>query len=409
MNLRTRNFLIGSLSAITLTAAVTDVRVLEAINEIPAFNSVSPELRLGVDLGILDASELDSASLSAPITRRSFAVILKQVLQLVGAPTGSELSDLHASGIFNPAPHKRGVSRKAALEALARTTIYLSDNGFITLEEKPAGDFADYRIPEKYSQAIAFLREKEIARGYPDGRFGVSRLLSKREAVSLLYRFYEQISSSLMMRGDTKGLQFVDLPLDHPAMASLKAMENAGAFDTMKFSRSFDGYSPLRINEAVTIIESILNKYSHTEEAAEVKSLLSDPSSTLPTTRGELTILLGHMVKAFPAEIGIIPEAYCYNDVAAGTKEAVALEALGNKGLFIGYPNGTFMGMEVITRFEAVGIIGTVLTTLQLVPSESGEQLAGKSDFEAFANLLREKRARIQSILHRKPRTPEKP
>lgn len=402
MQQRTRNFIIGSLAAITLSASVTDLRVLEAISDNPAISHVSPELRLGVELGIIDASDLESSALAAPISRRSFAVLLKKVLQMVGAPTGSELSDLRTSGIFNPAPHRRSLSRKTALEALARSTQYLADNGFITLDENSTDSFTDYPVPEKYSQAISFLRAKGIIRGYPDGRFGSSRALTKREAVFMIYRFYEQIAASLMTKRDTQGLQFVDLPLDHPAMASLKAMEEAGAFDKIKFASSFDGYSPLRINEAMTIVESILLKHSCTSEASEVRTLLPDGTSLLPATRSDITILLGHLVKSFPAVSGINSQSYCYNDVEAGSKDAIALEALGNKGLFIGYPNGTFKGTELITRFEAAGIIGTVLTTLRLVTPDSGEQLADKSDFESFAAMLKEKRARIHNILHRK-------
>ncbi len=401
MQQRTRNFILGSFAAVFMTVSMTELPVLEAISDTTAFSRLSPELRLGLDIGIIDASDLESKSLDTPITRRSFSVLLKRVFQMLGAPAGSDLSDLRTSGIFDPAPSKRSVQRKAALEALARGTLHLADNGFLTLESKSTADFSDYRIPEKYRDAISFLKAKGIARGYPDGRFGVSRALTKREAVFLLYRFYEQVAGSLMIRQNTDVLQFVDLPLDHPAMTSLKVMEKAGAFTQMKFGMSFDGYSPLKVRDAACIVESILNKYDHSSESAEIKNLLKSRLPSQATTRGDLAILLGHLVKAFPARLGVSAESFTYTDVEAGTREAVALSALGEKGLFLGYPNGTFNGNEVITRYEAVGVFQAVLTTLNLVTPDSGDQIAGKSDFEAFATLLKAKRARIQNILHR--------
>jgi len=401
MQQRTRNFIFGSLAAVFLTASMTELPVLEAISDNTAFGRLSPELRLGMDIGIIDASDLESRSLDTPITRRSFSVLLKRVFQMLGAPAGSELSDLRTAGIFDPSPSRRSVQRKSALEALARGTLHLADNGFLTLEPKATSNFSDYRIPEKYRDAISFLKSKGIARGYPDGRFGASRALTKREAVFLLYRFYEQVAGSLMIRQNSDVLQFVDLPLDHPAMDSLKAMEKAGAFTQMKFGMSFDGYSPLKVRDAVCIVESILTRYDQASESAKIRNLLIGRLPAQPATRGDLAILLGHLVKAFPAKLGVSAESFTYTDVEAGTREANALTALGEKGLFLGYPNGTFNGDEVISRYEAVGIFQAVLTTLNLVTPDSGDQIAGKSDFEAFATLLKAKRARIQSILHR--------
>ncbi|HEY9071447.1 MAG TPA: S-layer homology domain-containing protein [Candidatus Ozemobacteraceae bacterium] len=404
MQKRTRHFVLGSLAAVLMTASMTELPVLEAISYSASYSRLSPELRLGVDIGILDAAELDGSSLNAPIHRRSFSVLLKRVLQMIGAPAGSELSDLRKAGIFDPSPAGRSVQRKAALEALARCTMHLADNGFITLDAKPVADFTDYRIPEKYRDAISYMRSANIVRGYPDGRFGASRALTKKEAVYLLYRYYEQVAGTMMIRQKADGPRFVDLPLDHPAMTSLKLIDKAGGFDQMKFGMSFDGYSPLQAKDAAAIVESILKKHERSAEADQVKTILAGRSASQNITRSDLARLLGHLVKAFPARLGTSAGSFTYTDVEAGTPDAEALSALGEKGLFLGYPNGSFRGDEIVTRYETVGTFQAVLTTLQLVTPDAEDQLAGKSDFEAFAALLKAKRARVQSILHRPDR-----
>ena len=107
------------------------------------------ELRLGVDIGIIQSQQCKSKKfLRSNITKKDFADKLAIVMNLVGVQN-SDSKFMETNGIFDGNNPKSKLSRKEAVEMMARATNYmLSDNIFKT-SVKEAKDFLDYKIPEK--------------------------------------------------------------------------------------------------------------------------------------------------------------------------------------------------------------------------------------------------------------------
>ncbi|MBF0500492.1 MAG: S-layer homology domain-containing protein [Candidatus Riflebacteria bacterium] len=399
MNERTRYFLIGTLAAGVMTATSFDLRGLEAVSERITEARMAPELRLGVDIGILDASDIRFGLVDVAIVRRDFGRVLKQTLQMLGAPAGSELSDLESTGIFELGNPRKSISRKQALETLCRAVIHLADSGFINLPAPCDTGFKDYAPPPKYQAALAFLRSKGVARGYQSGYFGIEKNLTKREAVYLLYRLYEQTAADMMSRTKKTDFFFVDIPTDHPVMASIKTVYDAGGFERIPLKASFDGNRPLLRRDAVLLMKGILAKRAH--NTGDVSIEVQDPFEAL--NRAEFAVLIeGLLAKTenLASSTEFTPATYV--DVAAGSPESRALEALSKRGIQLGYGNGYLRGDESVTWFEAVGVLASVASVCgdTTKVDESGDP-AGHDDFEKYAEMLRSKKARIRSILDR--------
>ncbi len=78
----------GALAAIVLSAVLSDLGSLEAISQ--ALSGLPPELRMAVDLGIIDPSDFYRGGLNVPIKKRDFALLVKNTLQLLGDPKGAK-------------------------------------------------------------------------------------------------------------------------------------------------------------------------------------------------------------------------------------------------------------------------------------------------------------------------------
>ncbi|MFZ2957019.1 MAG: S-layer homology domain-containing protein [Candidatus Ozemobacteraceae bacterium] len=403
MNDRARFFLMGTLAAGVITATAFDVHGLEAVSKRVAVSYMAPELRLSIDIGLLDAADVRLGLVDAPIVRRDFARLLKQTLLLLGAPAGSEMSDLASSGIFAIGSPKKMISRRHTLEALYRTIIHLSDSGLLTLPEPRAEGFKDYTPPVKYQAALAYLREKGIARGYQSGIFGVEKMLTKREAVYFLYRLYEQTAAGMGARGKASDIFFVDIPNDHPVMPSIRAVAKAGGFDQVPLKPSFDGNRQLLRRDAVLLLKGILEKRAGTSGKKAVS--VDDPFGLVD--RAELAVLMESLLVEPAGESSQSPgiSSFTYIDVGAGTPEAKALEALSRHNIHLGYADGRLRGNQIVTWFETVGVLANVLPACgdeQKVDDSSSP--AKQEDFEKYVDMLREKKARIRSILdHKRP------
>lgn len=410
MNDRTRYFLLGTLAAGVLTATTFDVSALEAVSSRVTQRGMTPELRLGIDLGILESSDVRLGLVDVPIARRDLARVIQQTLFMMGSPVGSRLSDLGESGIFEIGNGRKTISRKQALEALCRVVISLNDNGFLTLPTAKSAGFSDYHAPEKYGVALKYLQDKRVVRGYPDGAFGASRALSKREAVYLFYRLYEQVVFERAGGVAAGVLNFADIPVDHPVRIDLELIEKTGGFARVGFGASFDGNGPISRKDAVEILKGIVAKQGKLDES--VIPPLQNPLA--PLARREMAIMMDGLLPASGeasadgknvdgTEVGGAPSTFAYIDVPAGSIEGRALENLARHKVFLGYSDGRLNGAETVSRFEMVGVLASVLKAGGATSAvEEPKILARKSDIAEFAEMLRAKKARIRGILDRK-------
>jgi len=408
MKIKKLLFYAGATIAILLAAVVSDLVSLEAISRTLAVAKLPPELRMAYDLGIIDPGDIRWRTLDVPIQKREFALLLRNACQLLGFPAGSSLKNLAASGIFDNPNSEKVISRKRALETLCRAVLAFADFGMVSLGKTDSEGFSDYRPPEKYQSALAYLMEKGVARGYGDGYFGVGRALSKREAAYLVFRLYEQVSAGLMKKKEGE-ITFVDLPSDHVAMNTIRFLAKCGAFDKIRFRPSFDGNRALSLGDCLGIVSGIIEKNKLSEGLSKLPAVWRGMDPRTPTTRGLFAMILEILVSSSEPSEGVHPVEYIYHDVVIGSAEEKALSALARFGIVIGYPNGILRGNEYLSWFEAIGVIEAVVKSIKipheasLDESSQGDQLLKKSEFEDFVKVVKEKKERIRSILKQKP------
>ncbi|HNV70331.1 MAG TPA: hypothetical protein PKO06_11580, partial [Candidatus Ozemobacteraceae bacterium] len=253
MNERTRYFLAGTLAAGLTVSLLSDVNTLQAISNRVAYSHLTSELRMGIDIGLLDPADARGGNLDAPLSRREFGLLLKKTLQMLGSPAGSEVSDLSLYGVFDMKNTKGSISRKEVLESLCRSVIHLADYGFVTIKEAKAADFSDYSPMPKYATAFGYLRAENVVRGY-GAAFGVKRAVSRREAVTFLYRLYEKVAAARVRPSQDKKIAFIDISEDHPVMEQIRGLHEAGAFDAIDIQPSFDGDRTMKLKDLCAMV-----------------------------------------------------------------------------------------------------------------------------------------------------------
>ncbi len=361
------------------------------------------EIRLGCELGLISQQQLKTSTLNRRINSADFSQKLALAMMLLGAQESENARELLNLGVIEGRPGTGGMSRAATLETLARATILLSEKNMISLDAIKANNYRDYRVAEKYTKAIAWLQNKYIVRGYPDGSLGKNRNLSLREAVFFLHRFYEAASSEMMGKRPTEKLSFIDIPLSHPIMQSIENLTQAGAFDKLILRPSFDGNSFVSTSDLIEILNGIFARAGNETDEIRIKTIFADNEPTSFSQRRHLALLLEYILDSF-AKDRLVAQKTEYSDVGMEQPEFESLIKLAGCGLTLGYGNGRFAGNENISWYETVRLLDEVLkfVSITAAPEKTTDRLAVKSDIEALKALLRAKKERIHAILNAK-------
>ncbi len=357
------------------------------------------ELRLGIDSGLISTDQCNRQYLNRNSTRRAFADRLGILLEQVGMVEVSETRSLEKTGIFSCAGST--LTRKEAVETMARICILLDGKKQIKLPEEKAVNYRDFRIPEKYASAIAFLQKRYVVRGYPDGHLGANKKLSNRESVYFLYRLYETIAAEMMARQSATGIRFVDISLNHPVMDSIRTLTQAGAFNKLILKPAFDGEAHILTNEFGEMLEGIFENSHREIDQVRLKAILPGSAAL---TRSQLAIALEYLLSG--TEISATTEKIAYQDVKADSAEYAALTRLAAARIRLGYQTNYFRGQERVTWFEAVSAVAAAIkSSLEIAPASTTskpERLAQKADIDALIALIKAKKAKVRQILEYK-------
>lgn len=151
------------------------------------------------------------------VTRQAFAAFLSRVLNLTDGPTPcapgtSSFPDVsddlifckaigllaenniingYDDGSYRPADI---ISRQAIAAMLYRAISWVQNGRDASKVQASspcttAPDFSDVTADNKFCSAIKFLADNEIARGYPDGSFGVTKPTTRQASAAFVYRF----------------------------------------------------------------------------------------------------------------------------------------------------------------------------------------------------------------------------
>ena len=399
-------FGMGVLLALLFFSLFTEGGFLNNVYAALAISRLPRELRLGNDIDLISLKECSKRSLRSRIKRGSYGKKLAHTLNLLGATELEKFSNLKKTGIFNSSNSRSSITRKAAIESLCRAAIYLNNKNIIKLSSSKIKNYRDYKAPEKYHAALNFLQTRFVIRGYPDGRVGVNRRLTNKEAIFFLFRFYEAVSASLMVKNTTfTGIRFVDVPLNHPVMKKIKELTFAGAFDKVILRPCFDGNSFISVKETVEMIEGILVRQNIKPDQIRFKTIVGEKNSYQALSRRELALLLEYLLSSSGKNTSQQQSSLYYMDVEKDSPEFEALALLANNNITMGYANRKFIGHENVTWYETVGLIYEALKQLNLTePEKPKDRLAKRSDIKSLTDLLRAKREKIRKILSRRPR-----
>jgi hypothetical protein len=98
----------------------------------------------------------------------------------------------------------------------------------------------------------------------------------------------------------------------------------------------------------------------------------------------KISVLLAVLMLTF----SVVGFASQFSDVPAGHWSYDALDKLAKKGILQGYPNGTFKGRQIVTRFDMAMATAKLLASVeQLMESGVGNDLMNKEDFEDLERL----------------------
>lgn len=409
MSKKTYRFLISMFVAGVLVAAFLDIHGLEAISGYSPFRNLPPEIGLANEVGIISLSPSQIPTLRNSTSRKIFAQLLITTTRLLGHCDSEDPQLLEDLAILKAVKSEKKLNRKQVIEALGRWMISLRDGGHISFSSSNFKGFPDYTCPDKISEAIGFLREKHVVRGYQDGSFRPEKTISVKESVMLVYRAYEQLVLWRNRGSDAGKTYFVDLPLGHFITEKVQYIASMGAFEWVDLGPSFDGNRFINIETMSALVGGILKTAFKSERISEIQTLFSGIEHSRRLTRGKLAQLMEIVIRVFGAQekMGVMVS---YTDIPVSSSLNSACQALAEVGIQVGYANGRMGPEEPVTRFEAISLIEAVLRRIQIslpgaadVPVENPHAYPKKSDLEDFANLIREKQKRIRQLLSRKP------
>ncbi len=404
------SFLLGVALAGILAITVFDVQCIEAISRAVTWANLSPEIKSAHDLGICEISAGNLESLRYPVRRKDFSGWLLKTFSILGIDFCQSPEEVEKMGILSKSSSNGLLSRKESFEALCRTLIFLSERGLLKFVRRDVQAFPDYQPQEKYRDAMQFLLEEGIFRGYRDGKFNGNRTLSRGEAITLFYRMFNRISAIVQDKQTQDPFWFSDIPPDHPIVQSIRTLAEEGAFEYVKIGKSFAGKGTVTNEQMAGMISGILKKYERMENLGEVQKIVGFEDSKKDLTREKMVLFLGVLVDTFDGIPGMKFQP-AYSDVRPGSRHFSILQNLSLLGVRIGPGVGKLSSSDVVTRFEVIGTLERLKGRLKKdsrkdLPSDLSNYPT-RTDFEEFVNLIKAKQARIRLILHRrdKPRS----
>ncbi len=363
--------------------------------------SAPRELRLGAELGLIGVNQCNNKFLNRTITKREFANKTAIVMNMLGVQNTS-FNSLVENGIIDSYNQNVSISRKDAVEIMARATLFMSANRIFNMPTIPVSNYKDYRVPEKYSRPFGYMQSKFVVRGLQNNYLGSNRKLTNREAVYFLYRLYEAVSSDMMTSMPNEGLCFIDVPLDHPIMDSIKNLTAAGAFDRAILRPSFDGDSYIVQDDLTEIVGGIFDRSGKECDMLRLQTIFSDKEGY--ATRRQMALILEFILDSFVPNKEKTAKVD-YKDIDEDDAEYLALSKLNGCGINLGYDNRKFAGNEKVTWFDTVKLLDKTLKFAGITSKTNNVNMnapADKEDFERLKNILISKKAKIRSILSRK-------
>ncbi|OGK04791.1 MAG: hypothetical protein A2W80_16040 [Candidatus Riflebacteria bacterium GWC2_50_8] len=385
-----------------LMAALAGIAAFEPLSAMASAKmSLTPEIAFSQQLGLFSDLKPGSKTLNANISEADFQNGLGRVLVETGMLKSSDRNELEANGIIGPELPKDTITRQDACEAILRTVMFgwIQDSLPRPEEISSSASFKDWQPDAKYGPALDYAMLAGVIQGGSDGRFRPDDNLKVKEALWLLKRLYDLI----LENGSAQRFAlFSDVPQDHNMTRPLLNLRNAGAFDLTNLGRKLNGNGKIKVLDLGLAIQGILARQEKTSHIKQIARIMKNSGTWRYANRKTLAHMAAVLAQATPhSETNL---HILYSDVKPGTDLAESLDILAKASIRLGYNNNLFAGNEQISRFEALGVINSIISELEPGPEQpeiETPRTATSADMEAFITRLRSKRERIHRILNR--------
>ncbi|NLF97934.1 MAG: S-layer homology domain-containing protein [Candidatus Riflebacteria bacterium] len=182
-------FVVGAFAGIICIVTLFDVARLDADYSKVSSSTTKSELQTGYDLGLLPPAVFKRRNRNMAVDRRHFDQALEKIMHLSGVP-----SEKKGKIALRPAANLR-LTRSEAVRRMLHALDLLEASGYIRLPASSTGvsDFTDFKVHAGYMRALQYLTRRGVVKGYADGRLRSDKLLTNRECVAFVVRFYQAL------------------------------------------------------------------------------------------------------------------------------------------------------------------------------------------------------------------------
>lgn len=391
-----KEFMAGLIcAAIATTPLIPTEQIMASVKN----QNFQAELSFASKLGLFSHTGSSHRYLGKAVSANDFFQSLSKVLHDTGVLKTTSRSEMVQMGIMPSSLQQGSITRKAATEAVLRAIMLGWNNESLPYPDSDfqAVLFRDWNPDEKYRKALDYAFSNEIIQGNPDGTFRPEANISGHEALSLLKRLHALAGEHSSAR--RMGL-FADVPQDHFMTRPLLNLRNAGAFDLTDLGKKLNGTGKILISDLGLLLQGILRKMDCPGHIAQLKRLQKSLGHSSTASRTDLARMLEILVLASPHEAS--ETKILYSDVKADSYLARTLERLAKAGIRMGYSNNRFAGQERVSRYEALGLINSVLN--ELTDSSADHQIKEtekEDEVERLKRILINRRERVRRILNR--------
>ncbi len=399
MNFGKREFMAGLIcAAIATTPLINTEQIFASAKN----QQLQTELSFASKLGLFSHTGFSHKSLGSSISGNDFYQSLSKILHDTSILKTTSRGEMVQAGVMPTSVQKGSISRKHATEAVLRVIMLAWNNEALPLPDSEYQSvlFRDWSPDAKYRQALDYAFSNGVVQGNPDGTFRPDAPIRLQEALSLFKRLHELTGEHGSKR--RMGL-FSDVPQDHFMTRPLLNLRKAGAFDLTNLGKKLNGTGKILVSDLSLLLQGILRKLDSPGHIAQLKRLQKSIGSSSAVSRSDLARMAEILVLAIPHDSA--DTKILYSDVKPDSYLAKALDRLAKAGIRMGYSNNRFAPGEKISRFEALGVINSIINGLAITsqpePKVQEAQEEEEDEVERLKRILINRRARVRRILNR--------
>ncbi|PKL51100.1 MAG: hypothetical protein CVV42_00630 [Candidatus Riflebacteria bacterium HGW-Riflebacteria-2] len=189
-------FAVGALAGIICIMTFFDIARLDADYSKMSSSVTKSEYQIGYDLGLLPPEAFKRRNRNKAVDRGHFDQALDKIMHLLGVSNENK-----GRKSLRPASNLR-LTRSEAVRRMLHALDLLEAYGYIRLPACATGvaNFADLKVHSGYRRALQYLTGRGVVKGYADGSLHSDKLLTNRDCVAFIVRFYKALDVDMQQQ-----------------------------------------------------------------------------------------------------------------------------------------------------------------------------------------------------------------